>query len=128
MDMAERVRRRLREEMDRRDLSQQDVADLITWTQSKVAQKLTGRTPITLDELEALCFGVSITPVEAVRDHGLEFVADLTPTELRLLQRLRQLPRHELDAVMTLIHLKPQTSAPERHAGPLKKRKATARS
>lgn len=126
-DLSERVRRRLREEMTRRDLSQQDVADLVKWTQSKVAQKLTGRTPITLEELEALCFGVTLSPVEAVRDHGLEFCADLTPTELRILEHLRHIPQAERDAFLVVLRVKTRTNAPERHARPLKKRKPDSR-
>jgi len=78
--------------MTHKHLSQQEVADLLKWTQSKVAQKLTGRTPITLEELEALAFAVSLSPTEVVRDTGLEFCAEMTPTELRVLELFRTLP------------------------------------
>jgi transcriptional regulator with XRE-family HTH domain len=91
-DLNDRTRRRIRDAMAAHKLSQQEVADMLKWTQSRVAQKLTGRTPITLDELEALAFAVGIQPTEAVRDRGLEFCAEMTPTELRTLEILRELP------------------------------------
>jgi len=51
MRLSERVRERLRDEKTRRHFSEREIAQLIDWSQSKVAQKLAGRTPITLDEL-----------------------------------------------------------------------------
>lgn len=119
-DLNDRVRRRLRDEMTDRNLSQQDVADLLKWTQSRVAQKLTGRTPITLDELEALAFAVGLSLPELVRDHGLEFCAEMTPTELRMFQLLRKLPINVRDSVFTLLRV-PSSSKPDRHAKPLKR-------
>lgn len=122
MNLPDRVRQRLRDELTREKVSQQELADMIKWTQSRVAQKLTGRTPITLEELDALCFGLSLSPVEAVRDHGLEFCAELTPTELRMLEQIRRLPRPVIDAVLTLLRVPLSTNKPDRHAGPLKKK------
>lgn len=102
-DLPERARVRIREEMARRHLSQQEVADLLQWTQSRVAQKLTGRTPITLEELESLCFAVGIPATEAVRDHGLEFCAEMTPSEMRLLQQFRQLAAVDREAYAQIL-------------------------
>ena len=62
--------------------------------------------------------GISLT--ELVRDHGLEFCAEMTPTELRALENLRRLPQADRDAYVHL--LKARASAlPDRHARPLKK-------
>lgn len=105
--LGERVRLLLREEKARKKLSEREMADLIQWTQSRVAQKLSGRTPITLDELESLCFALGLSPTEAVRDRGLEFCAEMTPSELRLLERLRQLPRPALDGIMAILQIAP---------------------
>lgn len=116
--LADRARLRLREEMSRKHLSQRDLADLLKWSQSRVARALTGRSGIALDDLEALCFGVGLSVVEAVRDHGLEFLADMTPTELRILERIRQLPTPVLDAVMTLLAVNANTRLQERRASP----------
>lgn len=120
--LSDAVRLRLREEMLRLKLSQRDVAGLLDWSQSKVAHQLTGRVDMSLDDLAAFCFALRISPTEAVRDHGLEFCAEMTPTELRILERTRQLPKPVLDAVMTLLDIKQKTNAPERHAGVIRKK------
>lgn len=120
--LADRARLRLREEMSRKHLSQRELADLLKWSQSRVARAMTGRSGIALDDLDALCFGVGLSVVEAVRDHGLEFLAEMTPTELRVLERIRQLPRPTLDALMTLLNVPANTRLQERRAAPEKKR------
>lgn len=122
-DLSDRVRQRIREELTRKHLSQQELADLIQWTQSRVAQKLTGRTPITLEELAALCFGVGLPLVEAVRDHGLEFCAQMTPTELRIHERMRQLAPQQIDAVMIVLGVSKTTRPEIRRAAAVKKKK-----
>lgn len=126
-DLAERVRLRLRDEMTRKHLSQNDVADLIKWTQSRVAQKLTGRTPITVEELEVLAFAVGLLPTELVRDHGLEFCAEMTPTEVRLLERIRDLGPAAKDGLFQLLNVRTSTNRPERHAAPLQKKTRSGR-
>src|SRR6185369_12540323 len=105
-----------REELDRKGVTQPDIAGQLQWSQSKVAQKLTGRTPWTLQELESLCFVAGLSPIEAIRDQGLEFCTDMTPTEFRLFERLRQLTPSQLDAVIVLIDVASNTRAQERRA------------
>lgn len=114
--LNERVLERLRTEIARRKTSQRDIAGFVDWTQSKVAQKMNGRTPITLDELESLCFAVGLSPVEAVRDHGLEFCAEMKPSELRILERIRQLDHATLEAITHLLRVAPNTRIEERRA------------
>jgi transcriptional regulator with XRE-family HTH domain len=88
--------------MARQRLSQRDVAGILKWSQSRVAHCLTGRVELTVDDLERLAFAVSVSPLELVRDQGLEFVADLTPSELRFLHALRAKPQNERDAFFTI--------------------------
>lgn len=114
-----RARARIRAEMEKRHLSQRDVANLLGWTQSRVSKNLNARIELGVDDLESLCFAVGISLTESVRDHGLEFCAEMTPTELRILENLRGLPAPERDAIATLLRVK--SSQPERHARPLKK-------
>jgi transcriptional regulator with XRE-family HTH domain len=104
--------------MQRLTLNQADLAGLIGWTQSKVSKVLNGDTVLTVDDLEALCFGVSLRISEAVRDHGLEFSAEMTPQEFRVLEELRR--RHgTLDGLMQLLRI----AAPDApRALPIKKR------
>ena len=104
-----RARARIRAEMETRHLSQRDVAGILGWTQSRVSKNLNARVELGLDDLESLCFAVGITLTEAVRDHGLEFCAEMTPSELRILERIRQLKPDVLQAVMTLIQVNATT-------------------
>lgn len=119
--LNDRVRERLKSEKARRKLSEREIGSMLQWSQSKVAQKFNGRTPITLDEFEGLCFVLSIAPTEAVRDRGLEFCAELTPTELRVLERLRQLPPTIFEAVLTIIDVRTTTRSESRRASTHKK-------
>lgn len=112
--LSERVRLRLRDEMGRKKLSQRDIAALLQWSQSRVAHLLTGRVAMTVDDLDRLAFAVSLSPLELVRDQGLEFVADCTPSELRLLHALRALPEKMRDAWFTTLQVSPRDDV--RHA------------
>lgn len=103
--LNDRVRQRIREEAAKRKLSHRTLAGFLGWGDPKVTQKLTGRTPMTLNELDALCFAVGIAPTEAVRDRGLEFVAEMTPTELRLLELIRKLPKPAYDGLLHFLQV-----------------------
>ena len=120
--LSEDVRLRLRDEMTRLKLSKRDVAGLLGWSQSKVAHILTGHVVLSVDDLADFCFALGLRVTEAVRDRGLQFCAEMTPSEFRTLEKIRQLPPNVLDSVMTLLDVKKKTNAPERHAGRLKKR------
>lgn len=121
-DLNTRVRNRLRDEKAKLKLSETDIAGQLQWSQPRVAQKLTGRTPITLNELESLCFAMGISPSECVRDRGLEFMAEMTPTELRALEQLRRMSTNDRDAFFHLLGAKARANdGPERYATPPKK-------
>ncbi len=100
---SDQARARLREEMTRLKLTQRDVANLLTWSQSRVAKVLTGRVGLSLDDLGALCFALNLSMTEVVRDHGMEFCAEMTPTELRALETLRAMSPAERDAMITVM-------------------------
>lgn len=123
-DLAERARARIRDEMSRKKLSQRDVAGLLGgWSQSRVAKLLTGRVEIGLTDLDSLCFAVGLSPVEAIRDHGLEFLAEMTPTELRILERLRQIPKPTVDALIQILDMHKTTRMEQRRATKLRVQK-----
>lgn len=113
---SERARLRIREEMARKHLSQRDLAGILDWSQSRISKNLNARIELGLDDLAAMCFGVGLSLTEAVRDHGLEFCAEMTPTELRVLERFRQLPPPIMEAVMTLLQVPSNTRIQERRA------------
>jgi len=102
MTKASEALLRIREEMFRKGLNQRDLADQLEWSQSKLGKILNGKTNLTVNDLAAICYMVGLRPAEAVRDHGFEFVADMTATELRLHQRLKQHPNAG-DAIMALL-------------------------
>lgn len=105
MGLNDRVRDRLREEKAKQKVSERDLAGFLEWSQARVAQKLSGRTAITVDELESLCFALGIRPTEAVCDRWLEFAAELTPTELRVLELIRRLPKPAFDGLLTFLNV-----------------------
>lgn len=118
--VATRALLAIREEMERKGISQADIAGQLQWLPARTSKVLHGKLPLTVDDLEALCFAVGLSPTEAVRDRGLEFCADMTPTELRILERLRQLP-HLLDAIAQILQVNLHTRAQERRAVPKKR-------
>lgn len=93
--------------MSRKGLTQRDMAGILGWSQSRISKNLNARIELGLNDLAALCFGVGISLTEAVRDRGMEFCAEMTPTELRLLERVRALSPNQQAAVMTVLHITP---------------------
>lgn len=120
--LSEQVRLRIREEMAHRKMSQNAMASAIGWSKSQVAHCLTGRVEMTVDDMAELAFGLGLQLTEIVRDRGLEFCAEMTPTELRILERIRQLKRPDLDAFIQLLDMKATTRLQERRAMPPKKK------
>lgn len=102
MTASETAILRIREEMRIRNLSQRELAERLKCSQGRVAKILNARVNLRVDDLAVLASAVGISLTEAVRDRGLEFHAEMTPTELRVLERLRQRPE-TLEAVKTLL-------------------------
>jgi len=102
--------------MTKKHLSQRDVAGLVGWTQSRVAKLLTGRRELGVDDMETLGFAVGLAPTELVRDRGLEFCAEMTPSELRILETIRDAPQPVRDALTTLLGVRAKGAQPDRYA------------
>jgi transcriptional regulator with XRE-family HTH domain len=113
--LSAQVRQRLRVRMTEKRYTQRDVANFTGWSQSRVAKVLSGRTAVDIDELGEFCSALGLSPVETVRDPGLEFVADLTPFELRILERFRAIDPKLQEAIATILNVKPPTT-PQRYA------------
>lgn len=109
---SDRARARLREELAARGIGQQALADALTaltgddWTKSKVNHVLNGHVQLLIDEADAIANVCKLYLTEVVRDRGLEFYAEMTPTELRILERLRQRP-NLLQAIMLILDIAP---------------------
>ena len=121
MTPAERALLRIREEITERRLSQRDLAEVLHCSQGRVAKILNGGVNLRVNDLAALAEAAGITLVEACRDRGLEFYAELTPSEVRVLERLRRRPLEVLHAIGTLLGVeidlqKPNTPARKRDA------------
>lgn len=116
LHLADNARVRVRDEMQRKNMSQREMADLLDCSQSKIAKLLTGRIEMTVNDLEQLCFAVGLSPVEAIRDRGLEFCAELTPTMLRRVERMGQMAVEDLDALDRLLRITTHTQRQERAA------------
>lgn len=124
--LSERVLMRIREEIGRRDWSQRDVAGMLNTNQSRVNKLLNGRIAMNIDDLEEFCTALQLSATEIVRDRGLEFCADMTPTELRLLEQMRREPS-KFTAVLALFEVRTKTNKPERYAGSVTDKKPTRR-
>jgi len=116
MTLAERAVLRIREEMTERHVSQRDLAERLKCSQGRIAKILNGGVNLRLNDVAVLAQAVGISPVEAIRDRGVEFHAELTPSELRVLERLRRRPA-ALQGVMLLLDVS--------EAGPHRKGKAS---
>lgn len=94
--VAARIRQRIKEEMKSRGITQTMLGDALSrltrefWSQSKVAKVLNGRVGLQLDDLSAICQVIDIGLAEVVRDRGMEFYAELTPTEVRIIEEIRR--------------------------------------
>src|SRR3990167_6068475 len=132
---SNRVRARLKEELHARDISQRELADALSkqtdeyWTQSKVGKVLNGNVELKVDDADAIAKVAGIFLTEAVRDRGLEFYAEMTPLELRVLERIRQRPTL-LHGLLMILDMAPTPRAvkPDRpkRGGPLLSQKKQA--
>jgi transcriptional regulator with XRE-family HTH domain len=115
--LSERVRIRVREEMQKRNLSQSDVAGLVEGLdQSKVSRLLSGEQRITLDELEYLAFAISVPPSELIRDRGMEWMAEMTPTEMRILEHYRRADEELQRSIRRILQVSASPYIPDRYA------------
>jgi transcriptional regulator with XRE-family HTH domain len=108
----------IREAMDQTELTQRDIAGLLNCSQSRVAKLLNGRVPLRVSDVEKLCFAVNLSPTEASRDRGLEFCAEMTPTELRTVELIRQLPRDSREGLVRFLHAHTETAIEARGVTP----------
>jgi len=89
--LSERVLARIRDEMREQGISQPDLAAMLKCSQSRISKILTAAAKLKVDTLSDLCLVLSLPVTEVVRDRGMEFVAEMTPTELRVFQQYRKL-------------------------------------
>lgn len=119
MTLSDRLRARLRDALADRKLSQRAVADRLTkftgteWNQVKVGRVLNGGVELKVDDVALLAGLAGLSLVELFREPGREFVADLTPSELRLLDAVRARPEVG-PAIVAIIGTTPTPRKPSR--------------
>jgi transcriptional regulator with XRE-family HTH domain len=101
-DIADRVRLRIRQELQSRTMRQRTLAEQLGWSPTRLSKILTAQTSLTVDDLAALCQALGLSLVDVLRDRELEFCAELTRSELRCLERIRQQPR-TIEALLVLL-------------------------
>jgi transcriptional regulator with XRE-family HTH domain len=108
---ADDVRLRLRDLLHTRGVSQTELTRRLCkhtgedWLIDHVSKLLRGEIRLRVEDVLLMCEVSSVSLVELFREPGREFVADLTPTELRLIHALRDHPKIMLplcDVVATL--------------------------
>lgn len=108
---ADRIRLRFRELLHQRGISQQKLCDTLTaqtgepWFIQRMSKLLNGKNELKVGDLIVMCRAAEISLIELFREPGRELIADLTPTELRLIHALRDYPaimQPLVDVVATL--------------------------
>ena len=118
MTPAERAVRRIREEMDARKITQRELAKRMQCSQSRITKLLNGDVDLRVNDAADLATAVGLALVEAIRDRGLEFYAELSPLEVRALNAYRNRRPDEQQAMLILLGIgAPATAAPQRKAG-----------
>lgn len=97
--VSRRIRQKLRDKLAHRKISQRALAARLyrttgeEWSQSKVHKILTGQVELKVDDLSLMAAEAGLSLVELVREPGRELVADMTPTEMRIVNAMRESPR-----------------------------------
>ncbi len=120
--LSHRVLARIRHEMRDKKISQPDLAGMLHCSQSRISKILTEAAKLKVDTLGDLCQIVGLAVTEVVRDRGMEFVAEMTPTELRILEHIRGMSpraRQGLELLFEIAHVPGRTAKDE---PPTKKR------
>lgn len=103
MSISSNALLRIREEMHNKDINQRDMAERLKCSQGRVNKMLNGGVNLRVEDLGALARAVGLPITETLRDRGLEFYAEVTPREQRILERLRQRGSHVEQAVLQLL-------------------------
>lgn len=96
---------RIREEMRAKNISQRDLAEKFRCSQGKIAKLLNNTVKLRVEDLARLANAVGIPITEAIRDRGLEFYAEVTPLEQRILERIRQRGGGVQSAILQLLDI-----------------------
>jgi len=97
-DLSSRLRARLRELLALHRVTQVTLCERLTtltgerWHQQHMSKLLNGGNMMTIEQLALIADAAGLSLVDIVREPGREFVADATPSELRLIHAVRANP------------------------------------
>lgn len=115
--LSERALRRIREEMRAKRISQPDLASMMGTHQSWISKLMTGFADLKLDTLAEICLHLGLPVSEVIRDQGMEWYAEMTPTEKRVFDAYRALTPDEKDLFERLLYrARPAPPVERRHA------------
>jgi len=109
---AARVRERLEHWLETTGMAQRQFALRLQKSQIWLQKVLSGENHVRLKDLDALAIAMRTTPSELVRLPEDRYQLEATPTELRLIERLRDKPELA-QAVATLLGIGLAPSTPE---------------
>jgi transcriptional regulator with XRE-family HTH domain len=92
VNATDRALARIQQAMKEHRISQRALAERLDCSQGRVAKILKGRIRLTVDDLETIAALVQLPLVETIRNRGVEFFAELTPSELKMLEAVRESP------------------------------------
>lgn len=104
MNPAERVRERIRHWMDTTKIGQREFASDLDKSQVWLQKVLSGENDVRLKHLDDVARALRTTAAELVRGEEDRYQFELTPTEVRILERMRH-RQHVLRAVAALLGL-----------------------
>lgn len=121
-DPAGRVRERMQRWLDTTQMGQRAFAKDLHKSQVWLQKILKGANQVRLRDLDAIAQAMRCSAAELVRDTSERHTADLTSTEILVLERLRHRPRI-LQAVLSILDVKEDTEfAPRVPKSPTPKR------
>ena len=113
MNPPERVRDHLRRWMETTGVGQRAFAKSLGKTQVWLQKVLQGENHVRLRDLDQIAEGMRTTAADLIRTETDRQLIEVTPSELRLIERIRHRPDY-LDAVLVLTGVRAQPEASDR--------------
>ena len=114
--LAERVRARLNDLIDQRDMSHEAIAPHLGVSASAVSKLLSGRNAIGLDHIDGFCVALQVTAAELIAEHGslIQAVSPIEASILDIVRKMNELSRHSL---LTVLEWPQRSGASVKRAG-----------
>ena len=120
MSAADPLLARFRQLLADKGVSQARLCRLLTertgelWLDQRMGKLLNGKMKLRVEDLVVMAETAGISLVELTRDPSREYVADLTPSELRLIHAMRDFPAIAMPLMDIVNRLAPPQRKPPR--------------